>query len=250
MARTLASLFAVYLVLATAIFVSYAPMPVTGATDLLPDLRTLSPKQIYIRYAYVCSNNVCTFTGRELRFSNTVWNGGQGPLELRGEYNPASGKTRVWQRIYSTDGSFRERFVGEFVWHAGHNHWHFEKFALYELWSLSSKGSLKNVVVSSHKITFCIADTEKIAQLIGSPSTAVYNTCGNQLQGISVGWGDTYGAGIEGQSLDITNVLDGKYALKSTADPVNRLTESNDNNNAMIIYIKIAKGTVTVLSGP
>ena len=39
----------------------------------------------------------------------------------------------IFQRIYQADGTSRDRLAGEFVYHAGHGHIHFEGFAKYEL---------------------------------------------------------------------------------------------------------------------
>jgi hypothetical protein len=77
-----------------------------------------------------------------------------------------------------------------------------------------------------------------------------YYGCGRQLQGLSPGWGDKYAAYIEGQSMDITDVPDGVYALVSTANPDARLIEADYGNNTATIYIEIAGRTVTVAERP
>ena len=58
-------------------------------------------------------------------------------------------------------------------------------------------------------------------------------------QGISVGWADVYDKGLDGQTIDITGVPTGKYWLSVTADPLNRLVESNENNNTTCIAIDL-----------
>jgi len=50
--------------------------------------------------------------------------------------------------------------------------------------------------------------------------------------GISIGWGDIYGARVSGQELDVTGLSDGVYCLVSQADPEDQLLESNERNNA------------------
>jgi hypothetical protein len=81
---------------------------------------------------------------RVLRFSNTAWNAGPGPLHLCGQTLPGATTTRVYQRIYdepspppncAAGGTYVEHLAGEFVFHPAHNHWHFEDFADYELWT-------------------------------------------------------------------------------------------------------------------
>jgi len=99
--------------------------PAAAPLPLLPDLQTLPPSDLAIRFQ--------TGGGRVLRLSNAIWNSGQGPLELHGKFNPSTRKTRVHQRVYAVDGSLQERLGGEFVWHPGHEHSHFAGFALYRL---------------------------------------------------------------------------------------------------------------------
>jgi subtilase family serine protease len=65
-----------------------------------------------------------------------------------------------------------------------------------------------------------------------------------------VGWGDTYEATVPGQHLNLTSVPDGRYALRSTADPDNLLVESNERNNDVIVYVEITGLALDVLDGP
>ena len=60
-----------------------------------------------------------------------------------------------------------------------------------------------------------------------------------ERQGISPGWGDTYGASVRGHELNIEAVPDARYALRSTADPENRILESDATNNAAVRYLEI-----------
>ncbi|MBA2362209.1 MAG: hypothetical protein H0V86_01610 [Chloroflexia bacterium] len=74
-------------------------------------------------------------THHVLRFSNVVWNGGDGALDLRGVSSFVSKTTKVYQRIYDTSGAYMSRNVGEFVFHPEHDHFHFEGFSNFELWT-------------------------------------------------------------------------------------------------------------------
>ncbi len=42
-----------------------------------------------------------------------------------------------------------------------------------------------------------------------------------------------------GQKLSIEAVPDGRYALRSVADPENRLAESDPNSDGAIVYLQI-----------
>ena len=76
---------------------------------------------------------------------------------------------------------------------------------------------------------------------------AVYSACSNQVQGISIGWGDEYGYQLDGQDIDVTELPDGTYALRIIIDPYNLLIETNDTDNESTVRLQLAGGTVTVL---
>jgi Lysyl oxidase len=182
-----------------------------------------------------------------LRFSTTSWNNGSGPLQLEaGSVDTGSGKQQVYQRVFNDDGSSTLFFAGWFEWHPTHNHFHFDDYALYSLQPANAPGgSLR----TGQKTTFCVMDTTRIdPSLPGAPGQAVYNTCGSQIQGMSVGWGDTYGSQLPGQEIDFTGNADGIYQLKIDVDPNSRLIESNENDNESCVLLGIKKpSTVTVL---
>ncbi len=199
---------------------------------LLPDLRTLPPSDLEIK---VLQNGV-----KQLRLTNMIWNSGRGPLELAGDFIPSTRQIRVFQRIYSTAGEKSIHLVGEFIWHPTHEHWHFEDFTVYELWSLTSNGSLDNLISSSEKLSYCVIDTDAVDQhnTAFSPRRR-YGGCGQKLQGLSPGWGDTYKSHLDGQSVDISTVVDGVYALRSQTNPTGMVIESDPNNNSALVYIEI-----------
>lgn len=211
---------------------------------LLPDLRTVPPEDLEIEVDDDAHE-------RHLELSNTVWNVGEGPLEIMGEPVPGTDRARVYQRLYPAQGPPEERPAGQFADHEGHGHIHFEGFALYELLSLTPEGRLGSVVASGNKTTYCLMETTQIdRELSGRTRQGDHDGCGEEVQGISPGWGDTYGAGVEGQELNVEAVFDGTYALRSTADPDDLLLESDEENNAAITYLRIEGDEVRVLDGP
>jgi len=199
---------------------------------LLPDLRTLPPYDLEIE--------TMPGGGRELRLSNILWNSGEGPVELLGVLNPATRRTQVYQHIYDADENRYKYLVGEFVYHPTHDHWHTEEFALYQLWSLAPNGNLEQVLASSDKLSYCVMDTDVIARHLEFFSAALnYTGCNRTLQGLSVGWGDEYISTLDGQSLDLSGVPDGYYALQSTSNPNAAIIESNYGNNSALVYVEI-----------
>src|SRR6266404_4839798 len=173
-----------------------------------PDLQTLPPSDIGIEYDPT--------TGQKLlRFSNTIANLGEGPLEVIPTNNPATATTDAYQRLYSHDenGNWYVAdtvYVGTFVFHPLHNHWHFEDFARYELHDAAPDGSIgSTVLASSQKVSFCLTDYAAVDSSLEHAGTETYIVCGQMdPQGISVGWDDVYVWYLEGQSLDITGLPD------------------------------------------
>jgi len=209
---------------------------------MLPDLMTLPPSSLYITR----DNSTDT---RLLRLTNSVWNAGYGPLELWGRVGPDGNTHSVVQRIYLSDGNHEERAVGEFVFHTGHNHWHLEGFSLYELWSIAENGTLDQVEATSGKVSYCLRDIHRVPHPDQAPRMG-YGTCTYGRQGLSVGWADVYDHYLPGQSIDISGLPDGMYALMSTADPYNLIQESNESNNASVVYLEIEGPRVSILVQP
>jgi hypothetical protein len=190
-------------------------------------------------------------SARRVRFSTTTVNRGAGPLEMRGFYHAELNRTRALQRIHLADGQSLEEHVGDFIFHPTHKHWHFEDFNESELWSYHPDGALDRRVATTGKVSFCVVDMVAInLDLPGAPPAKVYKKCDQELQGISVGWSDTYTLTVAGQELDVTHIPSGRYALRTTVDPANRLRESNDRNNSVVIYVELAEDRVARLPDP
>src|SRR3990170_8112899 len=118
--------FLLFLLAAFAFLALLGSPETTQATshERYPDLRTLVPKDLRFD-----TETIDGSLHHVLRLSNTVWNAGEGRLELRGESPPGVTKTRVYQRIYAAAGSLAfEEQVGEFDYHPEHGHWHFGDF--------------------------------------------------------------------------------------------------------------------------
>jgi hypothetical protein len=185
----------------------------TTAQELLPNLRAMPPSNLSI------ATNAST-GNPELRLAATSWNSGAGPLELIPGAAGQAGQD-VYQRIYLKGGGSTQRLAGTFVWHPEHNHFHFQEYALYTLRPVNAPGASQR---QSYKTSFCVMDTTKVdSRMRGAPKEAVYATCNAVVQGMSVGWGDTYGAHLAGQSFVLTGNPDGLYVLTVAFVPANRL---------------------------
>lgn len=217
----------------------------------LPDLRTLPPTEIS-----VTSSSSKTGSSTELRFTNSIWNAGLGPLELRPVNS--GGTTTAYQRVYTHSKGgvaslLSETPVGTFVFHAAHNHWHFEGFARYQLRGVNPDGSMGPVLRTTDKVSFCIINSfSHDATLEHYGWGGPYSTCpAGATQGISVGWADRYRSNLAGQSIDISGLQRSAgttYWLVSEVDYESRLSETNEANNATAVKIQFAeKGAIRVI---
>lgn len=210
-----------------------------AAADVLPDLGVARLGGFRIEQ---------TMDGRHLfRYTTKAVNVGRGALGLPGD--PAA--NNAWQRIFDDAGGYRDvltpyqfAFAGD-----GHNHWHILDFEKAELVRLDNGSK----VGTSGKRGFCLFDNyEHNLALPGAPPSAVYKGClvnaGKTNMGISVGWGDKYGAGLPDQFIDITGLTPGRYRLDVTADAPNWLAESNEGNNTAWAELQLnGNGTFNVI---
>jgi hypothetical protein len=199
--------------------------------DLLPDIYIYPPHDMQI---------VEEGSRTLLLFGVTYWNKGRGPFELisTDEYSTGDDTRTVFQRIYSDSGDFSDREVSTFFWHKAHGHYHFEDFVLYRMTLLDEPEEPK----FEEKISYCVRDTKKVdPEIVGIPDEPVYTICGQERQGISVGWGDTYEYTFPGQDIDITNMASGRYKLENIFDPESRFSEVVKENNAASVVIDIDK---------
>lgn len=117
----------------------------------------------------------------------------------------------------------------EAEWSACHEHYHMAEFATYRL--LDPAG---NVAALGHKQAFCLMDSQPIGT--HGPTTPGFDC---SFQGISPGWSDSYGSGLDCQWVDITDVPEGAYVLEVAVNGTERYPElSYENNTALVpVYI-------------
>lgn len=205
-----------------------------AAVDLLPDLITWSDEDRGYLHGWTVDASP---TRTLLRLTTGMANIGTGPLELRGSASHPDGTQDVLQRIFRDDGTRFDRLAGTFVFHASHNHIHFEDFTEYNLRAVLPDNQVGEVVATSDKVSFCLVDFDDYDEtLVGAPDVGAYHGC-SSVQGISVGWADIYEEGLPDQWIDVTDVPAGQYWLEVIADPANHVLESNEDNNVARILI-------------
>lgn len=199
----------------------------TGS-GLLPDIRTVVPKQLQIVNAHQ----------REvLRFSNGIANTGAGHWRMRPEVR-ASEQAAVQEILDANGNVVAEKVVSRYEFHVEHDHWHIDRVALFEIRSGSPTGPI--VGGNSVKVTFCLIDWYKLDDnpVHGERS---YFHCDAERQGISPGWVDQYHQATEGQQLEITGIPAGEYYLVSTSNPDGNFLEADTTNNTAWVKFRLSR---------
>ena len=219
---------------------------ITGEVELLPDLALVPASDLTFER---------TGAGDFILFTTTYWNQGAGVLELRADPKtqgiPGDVERDVFQRIYRVDDEYREKLVGNFLWHQEHLHYHFSDFVDYVLEPVDVSGaSPEELTVMQEKTTFCIRDIDIVnVGVDGAQSNPSYRVCGKERQGISVGWGDSYYYTYPDQRLDITGLPSGTYRLTYAVNPRGIFEESDMDNNvaSVLLAFDMESGTVQLM---
>jgi hypothetical protein len=232
-----------HIALAFAILIAIAvAAPAQAATVLYPDLKTLPPRDLRFDRADVSQGQTGDMHN-VLRFSNTAWNAGQGPLELRGTIDPITQQGPAVQRVYDSTGGHTDYTVGLFYYHPVHVHYHFDNWGSFGLWTkaaydqwVASGRTQGSPDIAGAKTTSCITDEEFVKQLVGTPypQQYPYDQCSPNAQnmlteGLAVGYGDTYDYYRFEQWIDLGpsgSLADGQYVVRSVVDPLNKVYES------------------------
>jgi hypothetical protein len=213
--------------------------------ELLPDLSMTRPSSLRIQ---------TSGGSRLLRMSTTIVNIGRGPFETRASRRSTSVPTmHVSQRIYNTAGGTRVNETTEIARYAGdgHNHWHVQHVAVYELYAATGAGP---VLRRDSKVGYCFFDTNAYRlSLPGAPRSRQYvqSGCGTKSSlfvknGISVGWSDVYPWNIGLQWINVTGLSGGEYLLKLSANPNGQFEEISTSNNCNWTRIRIPNSGSTV----
>jgi hypothetical protein len=209
------------------------------AEKLLPDLVVSPPRELYLEITSDIKN---------LRFSTTFINTGKGDLKILSDHDPESEVTTATQIITRKDGSEEEHRIGTFVFHPTHEHWHIEEYVIFQIWSLNENEEKGEMLVSTDKMSFCIWDEEEYKLTLENASeTRKYIGCNNEVQGISVGWSDTYPADMDGQSIDISQIPDGRYLVSTVINPDRKIIESDYSNNESLVMVEILGSTISMV---
>ncbi len=186
---------------------------------------------------------------RCLRWDMAVSNVGRGPFELR-SYPDSETPTAGYQAIYSSDGAYYLREVGDARFSSAHGHVHFGGLDEVGLYTIGRDGSPANLVAGMPDKGICMIDilNPSFGAAPDGPSRyRVPGTCDAEdnidandprypgeryfRMGLSAGWADLYPWFIPDQYIDITNVPDGRYLLVYRVNVSGNVVEATRRNN-------------------
>ena len=184
-----------------------------------------------------------------LAFRSAVDNRGTGALVIDAQREPEDESMTADQLVERFDGSLeRHRAVAtlQYVVSEDHEHWHYLGFSRYEL----RRPSDYSRVVRDRKTGFCLGDryeTDPEAPLLGEPPAPLYaDDCERNRpdllrlrEGISVGYGDDYKQWLEGQSVELTGLPEGRYYLVHRVNADGTLAEASYSNNASSVLLDL-----------
>jgi hypothetical protein len=212
-----------------------------GGPPLFPDLQMLNPGDLHF--------DRLENGQRIIRFTTTIWNAGQGRLELEGNVDPGKSVVKkVFQNLYDAPVGGRRvgrlRVNGRIIYHPEHKHYHFADFAVYSLLVMVSPGNYQ-LAAGGTKVSFCITDNNPLNS--GFPGR--YLTCQRRQQGLTPGWGDTYASHLPDQWIVIgfDQLGDGEYAIQVTVDPLGLLHEGGgvgEGNNTNSTFFTVDDGEI------
>jgi hypothetical protein len=228
--------------------------PTTG-----PRARPLNPCYGPDARAYRCpnlkmarpSNLSLGRSGRRtiLYSTNSLDSRGTGPASLTGQRNGRF-TMKAQQLLHRARGGSPLRIdtKGKLLFKAipgQYRYWKWNGAAQMELWRLDSTGHPVQRVRVGPKTVYCLRDLKRTAPAMPrSPGGRVFPACSQRLSqrsvtlGTSVGWSDIYPASYFENWIDISG-LRGCFAYVHIADPTNVIYESNEDDNASSVVVKL-----------
>jgi hypothetical protein len=196
--------------------------------------------------------------GRQILFSVTLANVGDGPFVVHAQRVPRAPRWLVTQRFREPHGAMSERAVPKagMVWGGhGHEHWHVRLGASYRLVRGGEDG---DEVRALRKAGFCFFDRLRYgARKAATPASGVFRVDGcngaettDLDMGLSVGWADPYYWTLPDQRLDVTGVEPGVYRLIARADPDDWFRETTETDNEAWVDVRLGEredGTPTLV---
>ncbi len=236
----------------------HADVPALPGGDLLPNIVTLTPIELYIG-GCLPEEQAEEGASRCLRLGNAVGNVGDGPLEVHLDYVQgalaAAAMGQFTQRIYQ-EGGFRDRPASGAALHLSHGHFHYAGLAHFALFEHDAQSGLRGAEVAvGVKRGFCFLDwgdmkndeAPSAGHQRAEQDCLIPDLVDGWSMGVSRGMYDYYWPQLADQYIDIPGVPDGIYELVSVADGADSLAEADETDNAASLLVEIKGDDVAVL---
>jgi hypothetical protein len=195
---------------------------------------------------------------RCLRFETRAANLGAGPFELHYRADEIATTRGVTQRVYASDGTYRDTAAGTYVLDPTHAHFHLTDFAVASLWRSTAGGARVGPAPlrTGRKAGFCLQDvypyTSAAPAAVYTGPTSCYPTRVSggtlaQVNGVSAGWVDVYDLSIPHQYIEVSGVPDGYYLLQISLDPAHRIRQSTRADDTVWQRIRLCGDRVDIV---
>lgn len=238
--------------------------PRQDGADKLPNVVTLAPVEVGFSGCMI-EERLEQGAERCLRLGNAIGNTGDGPLQVYLTYDEAAlalatselglGMGQFVQRIDQRPSGSRDVVVGAADFHEVHGHWHYDGFADFRLYEVDEATGLRGAEAGTgHKSGFCFLDIGQMQEPDVRPvgggnaeADCLVPWFEGWSMGVSVGYYDYYWTSLADQYIEASGVGSGLFELVSVADPDGWLLETDEQDNAASLLLRIDGNQVTVL---
>jgi len=192
---------------------------------------------------------------RCLRFSFQMASAGDGYFHVRFDTstNPLEGN--MVQCIQRPGKPPLASPAGEFDFHAAHGHFHYKDVIQHLLFRVKNRSTGAMVLAGKgektgyHPADQSFAEWHRFVQASSRTSGADGNCLpgSNQQIGLSMGWGDAYRWQRPGNFVEFGDNPDGWYVVRTIADPLDHVQETDEGDNAGYAYLRIVGDQVRLL---
>lgn len=203
---------------------------------------------------------------RCLRFAGVLGNQGPGDLELRLQYDQATGSIPGdgrWEQTVFLDGEEQTFAIGPAQYHPVHGHFHILEFVETTLYEYDASTETRGDDTGfGRKTGFCVIDGGLVNPLApaippkyhGNGCCYIAGLCQLDMatnpyfvMGMSSGWYDIYPWWRADQYVEVSGLEDGIYELVSVINPNALLEEMDVFNNEASTVFRLQGNVVTML---
>lgn len=231
--------------------------PANPGNGLFPPDDANPPLDVAGKHPVSCAADEMVEDGavRCLRYSFGLGNDGDGNFDVRYSQSMTAADVPMTQCVQRSDGAPTSRPAGTGVYHKSHGHWHYDDIIFHDLMRVTDRaaGTMFPVGVGK-KLGYSPADqgivswnafTQAAAGTSGGAGNCAPGTQ-NRL-GMSRGWGDAYRYQRPGNYVEFGTNADGLFVVRTTADPLNVVLETDETDNTSYAFIETIGDSIDVI---